>query len=256
MAVLEQHAHVNIWWFPKEFCQSRFGEYRGSGTNSCTLISLILADKISKEHVHEQGMDILPPRAVEMFGDAINEGNSVYWRLFDRSNMSQDNNRSRGTPNLNIPEAIFALAGQPHMDFQLQEWFYTHLTANPTKTSYTQSVSLRIAQVMKLGMQLFQQTQSNESTRNLFAALIADSRTTLFVMEFPSNLISFFDSHQHGRQAGAVAAVCSVDYFEELTSWLIDMLFDVYHSRPAVFEISFLTTIAEASNQVSPTSIN
>lgn len=256
MAVLEQHDHVNVWWFPREFCQSRFGEYRNSGTNSCTLISLLLADKISKEHVLYQTSHNLPRRAVELFGDAMNEGNGVYSRLFEHPVGSVDATRKRKTPNLNIPEAISALDSQNNIRFHLQEWFYTHLTANPSKETYIQSVSSRISQVMRLGVQLFKQADSNRTARNLFAALIADSRTTVFVFEFPSKLVSFFDSHQHGREAGAVVAQCALDHLEELGHWFIRMLGEIYNSRPSVYEISFLTTAADAPNLEHPPRIN
>uniref|UniRef100_A0A1A9ZDW4 Uncharacterized protein n=4 Tax=Glossina TaxID=7393 RepID=A0A1A9ZDW4_GLOPL len=247
MAVFEQHSHVSVWWFPREFCQSRFGEYRESGTNSCTLISLILADKIAKEQIFSQKAKTLPQRAVEVFGDAMNEGNTVYSRVFE---SKDDNGRRRRAPNLNIPEAIAALANSDFIEFQLQEWFYTHLTASPTKETYHRSVASRIAQVLKLGVQLFRQPSSNTRAKNLFAALIADSRTTIFIFEFPINIISFFDSHQHGRQSGAVVAQCSIDHLEDLCSWFVRMLDDVYKSRPSVYEISFLTTSADAPNVI------
>ncbi|XP_073839421.1 uncharacterized protein [Musca autumnalis] len=254
MALFEEHDNVNIWWFPKEFCQSRYGEYRESGTNSCTLISLILANKMSQELVfhHNASPVRLPAKAVQIFGDAMNEGNKVYWQLFDHVDGPQDRGKRRA-PNLNIPEAIDALNAQIHNGFNLKEWFYTHLTANPTNENYFELVSSRIAQVLRLGVQLFQRSNRSELPKNLFAALIADSRTTIFVFEFPTNTVSFFDSHQHGRRAGAVVAICTMDYFDRLAMWFVTMLYDIYHSRPNLFEISFLTTDVESRNLVSPT---
>uniref|UniRef100_A0A1I8M7C3 Uncharacterized protein n=1 Tax=Musca domestica TaxID=7370 RepID=A0A1I8M7C3_MUSDO len=254
MAVFEEYDNVNIWWFPKEFCQSRYGEYRTSGTNSCTLITLILANKISKEIVFRPNDSaILPAKGVQIFGDAMNEGNKVYWQLFDQADVMLDSSGKRRAPNLNIPEAIDALNAQVEIEFDLKEWFYTHLTANPTKETYAESVSSRIAQVWRLGMQLFKRPSSNSSAKNLFAALIADSRTTIFVFDFPSNTVSFFDSHQHGRRAGAVVAICAMENFDRLARWFVTMLADIYHSRPSLFEISFLTTGLDARNLISPT---
>ncbi|XP_023305973.2 uncharacterized protein LOC111687731 [Lucilia cuprina] len=245
MAVLQKHHNVNVWWFPQDFCQSRYGEYYESGTNSCTLISLILADKMAKEEVFHKPSKTLPKRAIEIFGDAMNEGNIVYGRMFNRGSK-------RKTPNLNIPEALTALCDQRNMSFDLREWFYTHLTANPHKESYQYSVPNRITQVLKLGVQLFKQPPSNSRARNLFAALIADSRTTVFVFEFPQNVVSFFDSHQHGQRAGAVVAQASIDNLAELSVWFVNMLQEVYKSRPSVYEISFLTTRADAPNLETP----
>ncbi|XP_061396262.1 uncharacterized protein LOC133331887 [Musca vetustissima] len=250
MAVFEENDNVNIWWFPKEFCQSMYGEYRKGGTNSCTLISLILANKLSKETVfHNNDSVALPAKAVQIFGDAINEGNKVYWQLFEHATELPDVRRD---PNLNIPEAIDALNAQTHIGFNLQEWFYTHLTANPNTHSYFESVSSRIAQVLKLGIQLFKRPNGNAHAKNLFAVLIANSRTTVIVLDFPSNTASFFDSHQHGRRAGAVVAICNVDYYDRLVRWFVAMLADIYHSRPSLFEISFLTKEIYARNLESP----
>lgn len=244
MALYEKHQNVNVWWFPQDFCQSRYGEYRDSGTNSCTLISLLLADKMSKEQVFRAISQTLPKRAIELFGAAMNEGNIVYANLFK--------NHKKHSPNLNIPEAISALEDHSDIQFDLHEWFYTHLTANPHKEAYKHSVSNRITQVLKLAIQLFRQGSNNSEARNLFAALIADSRTTVFVFEFPLNVVSFFDSHQHGQRAGAVMAQTSLDHLPELCHWFMDMLQEVYNSRPAVFEISFLTTNSEAPNLERP----
>ncbi|KAM7356772.1 uncharacterized protein ACRADG_002406 [Cochliomyia hominivorax] len=244
MAVFEKFNNVNVWWFPQEFCQSRYGEYHSSGTNSCTLISLILADKMSKESVFRVVNQTLPKRAVEIFAAAMNEGNIVYGNIFK-------NNKKR-TPNLNIPEAMTALVDHRNMQFDLKEWFYTHLTANPKKETYKHSVANRITQVLRLAIQLFKQTPNNSRAKNLFAALIADSRTTVFVFEFPHNSVSFFDSHQHGQRAGAVVAQAALDNLSELSYWFVNMLHEVYNSRPSVYEISFLTTSSDAPNLERP----
>lgn len=251
MAVYEKRNNVNVWWFPKEFCQSRFGEYRESGTNSCTLISLLLADALSKDLALQMATRTgLPQRTIEIFGNAMNEGNRVYSRIFKRFD---DKNKHKTDPNLSIPEAIRALVDHSSLHFDLQEWFYTHLTANPNKETYEQTVAARIAQVLKLVVQLFKKPRSNVDTRSkLFAALIADQRTSTFVFEFPNNVVTVFDSHQHGRQSGAVVAQCSIDNLEDLAHWFILMLGEIYNSRPGIYEISFLTTAADAPHLVSP----
>lgn len=251
MATYEKHSNVNIWWFPQDFCQSRYGEHRSSGTNSCTLISLLLADKMAKENLFRVSTHKLPPRAVEIFADAMNQGNIVYSRIF----KGDEENFKKRTPNLNIPEAITALTGEEFIEFDLQEWFYTHLTANPQKETYKITVPQRITKVLNFGIQLFKQPQSNSKSRNLFAAIIADSRTTVFVIDFANNVVSFFDSHQHGHQTGAVVAQSSLDNLPDLIQWFVSMVNQIYHSQPSIFEISFLTTSADAPNLTNPQSI-
>uniref|UniRef100_A0A1I8NXQ6 Uncharacterized protein n=1 Tax=Stomoxys calcitrans TaxID=35570 RepID=A0A1I8NXQ6_STOCA len=252
MAVFEQKNLLNIWWFPREFCQSAYGEFRHSGTNSCTLISLILANEMAKELVFKTNTArSLPTRAVEIFAHAMNEGNALYGRIFN--DISTEDSRKRRAPNLNIPEAVEALVSQRYMDFCLQEWFYTHITANSTNENYSQSVSSRIADVMKLAIRLFKRSvRNNEGARNLFAAVISDNRTTMFVFDLSSHIVSFFDSHQHGRKAGAVIALCAIDGLEELANWFVTMGEEVYHSRPPVYEISLLTTTTDARNLTAP----
>lgn len=50
----KQYGNISVWWFQKAFSQSRYGTYRKSGRNSCTLIALTLADKICKGLVFQE----------------------------------------------------------------------------------------------------------------------------------------------------------------------------------------------------------
>lgn len=248
MAVHENCNNVSVWWFPLDFCQSRYGEYREYGTNSCTLISLIVADKVAKENVRNGTSHILPKELIDIFGSAMNEGNMVYAHLFHKT----EEKSLKSAPNLNIPEAITALESERNLRFDLREWFYTHLTSNPQKETYTQTVPNRITQTLKLGIQLFRTQASSSTPKNLFAALIGDSRTTIFVFDFLHNNATFFDSHQHGQRGGAVAAQVSINNLLDLIQWFVGMTENVYNSRPSIYEISFLTTSDSAPNMAVP----
>ncbi|KRF93795.1 uncharacterized protein Dmoj_GI15235, isoform B [Drosophila mojavensis] len=120
MAQYEEIGNVNIWWFPEDFCQSRFGDYRKSGTNSCTLISLILADKVSKMPSLSQNVKELPEKAWDLIGDSINEGNIVY------------HDEISANLNINIPDAMAAIRSHHKINFLLEEWFFTQVDGGNT----------------------------------------------------------------------------------------------------------------------------
>ncbi|XP_036326362.1 uncharacterized protein LOC118739252 [Rhagoletis pomonella] len=240
MAVLERSGNLNIWWFPKEFSQSRYGEYHHSGTNSCTLITLILANMVAKggRGFYCQSMQDLPPRAVDIFAAAINNGNSAYAHLITghAGHDSAVSLPSSSNQNLNIPDALNVLKSQPQ--FRLKEWFFTHMQADPERET-GRTIALRLMQALNNGVQLFRRA-GKVNERFLFAAMISDNRTVLFVIEFPANIITFFDSHQHGRDAGAVVAQCSFRDLFDMMNWFVNMNNEVYSSQPSIYEVSFL----------------
>ncbi|XP_054735337.1 uncharacterized protein LOC129242608 [Anastrepha obliqua] len=240
MAVLERNGNLNIWWFPREFSQSRYGEFHHSGTNSCTLITLLLANMVAQKGrgFYCQRMQDLPPRAVEIFAEAINKGNSAYAHLItgQAGHASAVSLQMSNNQNLNIPDALNVLKNQPH--FRLKEWFFTHMQADPERET-CRTIALRLLQTLNNGLQLFRRAcKPNEHF--LFAAMISDNRTVLFIIEFPANIVTFFDSHQHGRDAGAVVAQCNFRDIFDMMNWFVTMNRDVYSSQPSIYEVSFL----------------
>lgn len=49
--VYHKENSVSIWYFESEYCQSKFGPYSSTGTNSCTLIALLAANYIAKKRL-------------------------------------------------------------------------------------------------------------------------------------------------------------------------------------------------------------
>ncbi|KAM8707768.1 hypothetical protein ACLKA7_014841 [Drosophila subpalustris] len=249
MAIHEQIDNLNIWWFPRDFCQSRFGEFQQSGTNSCTLISLILADKVAKAERFYHRVAELPPRGWELFGNAMNDGNNVYHNVITAHTPLARN------LNLNIPDAISAIRSQHKMNFRLEEWFYTHMEADPSNPMYNRNVAMQLSRIFQITLQVFQQagtTSGRDMTSHLFAAIIADSRTVMMTFDFRASIVALFDSHQHGRDAGAVFAQCTIQNMDDLLFWFISMLHNVYSSRPALFEISFLSSQPGVAKRIPP----
>ncbi|XP_037940751.1 uncharacterized protein LOC119673529 [Teleopsis dalmanni] len=239
MAVHELSGSVDVWWFPTFFCQSRFGEYQSSGTNSCTLISLLVANRVAKSS--ECGFAVtnseLAKHAVDIFGAAINEGNAVY----KRSTIAN----TRTSQNFNIPDAIALLAAQPDLGFFIGEWFYTHLYANPNDSLYVTKASRTLADIIEATIDVYKNKCKAANARFLFTALIADNRTVIFVFELPANVVAVFDSHQHGLGAGAIIAKSSITNVVDLIRWYLKMLFTLFNSKPKVIELSFLASEAD-----------
>ncbi|XP_043648670.1 uncharacterized protein LOC122617063 [Drosophila teissieri] len=247
MAIHEQIDNLNIWWFPRDFCQSRFGEYQQSGTNSCTLISLLLADKVAKAERFYHRVSDLPLRGWELFGNAINDGNNVYHNV-----ITANTPHSRNL-NLNIPDAIAAIRSQHKMNFRLEEWFYTHMEADPSSPMYNRNVAVQLSRIFQITLQVFQQASVRDNIpTNLFAAIIADSRTVMVTFDFRASIVALFDSHKHGRDAGAVFAQCTLQSMDDLLFWFISMLHNVYSSRPSLFEISFLSSQPGVAKRIPP----
>ncbi|XP_026850142.1 uncharacterized protein LOC113567168 [Drosophila persimilis] len=246
MAIHETIDNLNIWWFPRDFCQSRFGEFQQSGTNSCTLISLILADKVSKAERFYHRVSNLPARGWEMFGNAMNDGNRVYHNVI-LANTSHVRNL-----NLNIPDAIAAIRTQQRMNFRLEEWFYTHMEADISSPLYNRNVAMQLSRIFQITLQVYQQAIGQSAQPHLFAAIIADSRTVMVTFDVRASIVALFDSHQHGRDAGAVFAQCTLQNMDDLLFWFISMLHNVYSSRPVIFEISFLSSQPGVAKHIPP----
>lgn len=42
---------VSVWWFEREFSQGQYGKHAHRGTNSCTLITVLTAQKIAQGRI-------------------------------------------------------------------------------------------------------------------------------------------------------------------------------------------------------------
>ena len=71
----ERSGHVGVWWFPRDFSQSRYGE-RNTGSNACTLIAILVAQKCYEKEIKIWGHDEQPlnKELICALGDSILEG--------------------------------------------------------------------------------------------------------------------------------------------------------------------------------------
>lgn len=237
MAKYEELGNVNIWWFPHDFCQSRFGDYCKSGTNSCTLISLILANKVSKMPSLNENVKELPEKAWDLIGESINEGNNVYHDLIS-ANL-----------NINIPDAIAAIRSQQKINFRLEEWFFTQVCSDPLSPMI---VGVELSRIFTTTLEAFKQVDGRDMPSNLFAAIVADCRTVIVGIDLRTSIAFIVDSHQHGANAGAFYAQSDTQFIGDLMFWFISMLDHIFSSHPAVFEISFLCAMPNVALRIPP----
>ncbi|KAH8387243.1 hypothetical protein KR093_005847, partial [Drosophila rubida] len=236
MASYELYDKVNIWWFAADFCQARYGKYHESGNNSCTLISLIFANKLNKSSSFSNDVGKLPSQIWNYIGYSINDGNKVY------------HDHAPETLNISVPAAILAIVPHKKIDFQLAEWFYTQVDVDIYDK---EGASEELAGILTTTLKVFKQADW-EKPSHLFAAIIADSRTVMFSFDLKSSVAAFFDSHQHGENSGAVYAQTTIDNIENLMLWYISMLDTSFSSCPDMYEIAFLSSHRNLAEQITP----
>lgn len=236
MAIYEKFNNVHIWWFPKHFCQSRYGDYQESGNNSCTLIALIYANKLCKMPTFSQSESELPPLAWVVIGDAINEGNWAYHDLI------------HANVNISVPGAIWTIRMHDKTNFNLEEWFFTHVGSDPSNHLY---VARELAEIFHTTLTMFLHSVIGwERPRYLFAAIVADCRASMVSIDLETGIVGLIDSHPHGQVGGAVLCQCSIEFLEDLMFNFIAMLDTIYDSRPEIFEISFLCTLPNVKRRI------
>ncbi|XP_023169263.1 uncharacterized protein LOC111598307 [Drosophila hydei] len=237
MAQHEEIGNVNIWWFPQDFCQSRYGDYRQSGKNSCTLISLIVADKVARMPSLCHSVSELPDVAWDLIGDSINDGNIVYHDLISANR------------NINIPDALKAIRSHQKINFRLREWFFTQVGSDPLSPMI---VGVELSRIFTTTLEAFQKADGWDVPSHLFAAIVADCRTVMVSIDLRTSIAAIIDSHQHGSDAGALFAQSTIHYISDLMFWFISMLDHIYSSHPAIFEISFLCTMPDIALRIPP----
>lgn len=129
-SVYHKDNSVSIWFFESEYCQSKYGPYSATGTNSCTLIALLAANNIAKKKVdvllNSNFLNFyelifclqttsrgprLPSEVVDTFSKSINDGNHTYGKLLKNKHLQ--------SMNLSIPEALDALGS---LITDVEEW--------------------------------------------------------------------------------------------------------------------------------------
>ncbi|CAD7082746.1 unnamed protein product [Hermetia illucens] len=220
---------VSVWWFEREFSQGQYGKHAHRGTNSCTLITVLTAQKIAQGRIKTvTNSSRLPYEVVETFAKAILDGNANYARLYNEGKLTN--------VNLNIPEAMEALK---KLLKNLEEWFYVH-THLPVVSGYKKHASEKLFSVLRDGLDMWHMVY--EDREYLFVIMIADNRSIVLCFQKSTKTLTLFDSHQHSAENGALIAQTCWKNLIKMCEWIIHMFVEIYQTRPNVFELSFIPT--------------
>uniref|UniRef100_T1J4V4 Uncharacterized protein n=1 Tax=Strigamia maritima TaxID=126957 RepID=T1J4V4_STRMM len=215
---------VKVWWFPADFCQSRLGDrlIGGTGSNACTIITLLMAHKIHSLGIQIWGHEDQPlnRQLMSAFAESIIDGNDIHERLMASGPMRN--------PNLTLPEAMEACRGR---FVNLVEW---------DSTVYHSKMRTTLFDNLHRGIMRWElQGMPPTPGCDLYIVLIADQRSVLLVFQRALNRVTLIDSHSH-LQHGAVVAQAGVSQLKELCLWYDDMCWRFYESRPCCYELSYL----------------
>ncbi|KAK7864351.1 hypothetical protein R5R35_009186 [Gryllus longicercus] len=216
----ETRGHVRVYWFPRDFSQSRFGD-RATGSNACTLIALLMAQRCYQQEIKICTPDNQISKAtVNALAESILEGNALHEALLARGALRH--------VNMTVPEAIAAAGARAKFVCEWRSLVY----------------------LMDLGASLFEQLaetladwERNPPPRrhghDLYVVLIADNRSVLLVFQKDQDRVSLIDSHQH-QAHGAVVVQVQTAYLQQLCAWYNSLLQSCYGARPECYELSYL----------------
>ncbi|XP_017850134.1 uncharacterized protein LOC108605079 [Drosophila busckii] len=235
---LERQGNVYIWWLPTSFCQSRHGPYKQNGSNSCTLISLLLASGIAKQYSFSSSPAQLPERAFLLLDECINGGNLV------------SHDRIKANLNTSIPDAMSALRSHPQTDFGLEEWFFVQLRVDARNQ---RELAQQVARACHATVQFLKLGEGWAVPSHLFGAMVSDGRTVILSLELSSNVATLMDTHKHGQKSGALLVQSTLEQLEELMLWFIIMQRQIFGGRPSILEVSFISSLPTLALLIPPT---
>ncbi|XP_049775538.1 uncharacterized protein LOC126458411 isoform X2 [Schistocerca serialis cubense] len=217
--VTEIWGDVIIWWFPRDFSQSRIGD-KCTGSNACTLIALLVAHQCYKDNINiSPGEQRLSSHIITALAESIMEGNEIHRQLLQKGNLQY--------LNMTVPEAMAAAKSKIKFITEWRSYVY----------------------LLDLGASLYEQMNDtladwfrNPPARKgseLFVILIAENRSVLFVFQKDQNKVTLIDTHQHLNH-GAVIAQVETPNLEALCAWYAVLLRKCYAARPECYELSFL----------------
>uniref|UniRef100_A0A1B6DI50 Uncharacterized protein n=2 Tax=Clastoptera arizonana TaxID=38151 RepID=A0A1B6DI50_9HEMI len=212
--------NVKIWWFPKDFSQSQFGN-KFTGSNACSIIALLVALRCNDEKI-QIGDFIETPvneQIVCILAESIIEGNNLHRKLLVTGALK--------FLNMTIPEAIDAIG---HKIRYMIEWKSLIFKLNMKKSLYKELNRL---------LNVWQGNIPADCGSSLFVTLISQQRTVLLIFQYEwHKQVTFVDSHLH-LPFGAVMAQVDICNLEDLCLWYYSILKRYTQSSPKCYEISF-----------------
>ncbi|XP_015173146.1 PREDICTED: uncharacterized protein LOC107064683 [Polistes dominula] len=211
---------VNLYWYHPEFSQSRYPPGQGI-SEACTLICLLVAQRVSQGNILINNVDTCPELSVIM-AEAMVEGNATHAWIISQKLIPH--------PYLNTEEALKYGGRSLTM---LKEWKF-HVFHEKIETSlYTNIKSFLI------------DWYKDPLSTNLFMLLITCGRTVLFIFQEITYKVILFDSHGHSTvkhpNRGLVVAQTSIDKLESLCDWYNhEIVNNCYNMQSYQYELAFL----------------
>nr|CAH7768715.1 unnamed protein product [Callosobruchus chinensis] len=213
---------LRVTWFEANFSQTHYNVHNAcKGSNACTLIAVLMATKCNRHKLMvNEPQKSLNIRLIQLLAESMLEGNKIHDYLKTEQLIKHIN--------LNVPEAI-KYAGAPAKN--MVEWRSEIFMDSLSKTLY-ENIMKNCREWRKCSYRYY--------GFDLYIILIADSRSVLFMVQSKTDTITLVDSHQHDNDRGAVIAITEIPKLKYLCKWYSDVLFKYYHSKPQLYELSFL----------------
>ncbi|XP_025157530.1 uncharacterized protein LOC105185707 [Harpegnathos saltator] len=210
---------VDVFWYHPEFTQSRYPPGQGV-SKACTLICLLVAVRISREHLLIDNVEKCPKLNI-IVAEAIIEGNEIHAWLIRKRLISN--------PYLNTEEAL--KYGGESLD-TLREWKF-NIFFEEIGTSLCKNINTFLHEWYKA-----------PEPHTLFMLLITCGRTILLIFQ-DTYKVTLFDSHSHctvnNTNRGLVIAQASIDKLEALCDWYTqDVLKNCYNIQADKYELACL----------------
>ncbi|ODN02950.1 hypothetical protein Ocin01_03719 [Orchesella cincta] len=227
---------VNVWWFPTTFSQSQLGD-RVIGSNACTLIAVLLGGRVTEFNIVIWGYQDQPlsRMLVTSLAEAIIEGNEIHESLMAEGTVN--------SMDLTVPEALRAV-----------QFKYSNLVEWGDRTAFVNEplAETLIENLLPVIID-FEHAPPERKRPNtdLFAILVCDGRSVLFVYQPSTAKVTVIDSHAHSScMSGAVIAQARFGDLEQLCNWFFAMLTQSFErgARVQPYELAFLYIRDDAIN--------
>ncbi|XP_078038481.1 uncharacterized protein LOC144470815 [Augochlora pura] len=212
--------NVTVYWYDEDFAQSRYPPGQKI-SQACTLICLLVAQRISEAGFYIRDIES-NPEISNYIAKAMIEGNATHARIVKNGLVAH--------PYLSIEEALKHGGNKLII---MKEWTF-------------QVFHERIERGLHKNISNFlHKWYASPKSNNLFMFLITCGRTVLFIFQENTNIVTFFDSHNHQinprTTRGLVLAQTTIDKLKYLCKWYIeDILNQCCNMKSDQYELAFL----------------
>ncbi|XP_011297053.1 uncharacterized protein [Fopius arisanus] len=211
---------VQVYWYHPQFTQSRYPPGQ-QVSQACTLICLLVAQRICESHLQIMNVETSPELAV-IIAESIVEGNRNHAWILQRGLVSH--------PYLSTDEAL-RFGGKRLKT--IVEWKFQ---------VFTENIEINLCQNIRRFLRDWYQKPRGDT---LIMLLITCGRTVLFLFQSRMNKITLFDSHGHSTaknpHRGLVVAQAKYENLYALCTWYVqEVLYNCFNVYADQYELAFL----------------